>query len=279
MKSIKTAVAVAIGTLFAGAAFAQSDFGIERRDTYLDNRIDRGVETGRITPREATRLESQQERIERLEARARADGRLSGQERARIDNAQDRLSRDVYRESNDRQGANRGRFGNNGGNYGYGRNYGGNYYGGNYGGNYGRNYGGGNYGRNYGGGNYGRNFGNIERRDQFQDNRIERGVASGRLTSQEAARLEGNRTRIERMETRARSDGRLSGQERARIDHAQDRLGRGIYRQSHDNQTTTSPSSVARVNRSDRVAQTRTTTTPRVRTGGTRGTDGRRRTR
>lgn len=103
MKSIKTAVAFAIGTLFAGAAFAQSDFGIERRDAYLDSRIDRGQATGQITGREANRLESQQAQIERMQARARADGNLSGRERARIDNAQDRLSRDIYRQSHDRQ--------------------------------------------------------------------------------------------------------------------------------------------------------------------------------
>lgn len=274
MKTLKTAVAVAIGTLFAGAAFAQSDFGIERRDAYLDNRIDRGVETGRITPREATRLESQQERIERLEARARADGRLTGQERARIDHAQDRLSRDIHRESNDRQGTNGGRFGNNRGYYGgnYGHNNGG-YYGHNNGGYYGHNNGA-TYGHNYGG-----TYGNIERRDLRQDARIDRGIASGQITSQEAARLEGNRARIERMETRARSDGHLSGQERARIDHAQDRLGRSITRQSNDNQTTASVSRVARADRPERVAQqTRSTTTPRVRTGGTR-TDGERRNR
>lgn len=103
MKIIKTAVAIAMGTLFAGAAFAQSDFGIERRDAYLDNRIDRGVATGQITSREASRLESQQSQIERMEARARADGRLSGHERARIDHAQDRLGRDIYRQSHDNQ--------------------------------------------------------------------------------------------------------------------------------------------------------------------------------
>jgi len=103
MKSIKTAVAFTIGTLFAGAAFAQSDFGIERRDAYLDNRIDRGVATGQITRYEENRLESQQQRIERMERQARADGRLSGSERARIDNAQDRLSRDIYRQSHDNQ--------------------------------------------------------------------------------------------------------------------------------------------------------------------------------
>jgi uncharacterized membrane protein YebE (DUF533 family) len=103
MKIIKTAAAIAMGTLFAGAAFAQSDFGIERRDAYLDNRIDRGVATGQITSREANRLESQQSQIERMEARARADGRLSGRERARIDNAQDHLSRDIYRQSHDNQ--------------------------------------------------------------------------------------------------------------------------------------------------------------------------------
>lgn len=108
MKFIKTAVAIAMGTLFAGAAFAQSDFGIERRDAYLDNRIDRGVATGQITGREAHRLEGQQAQIERMEARARADGRLSGRERARIDNAQDRLSRDIYRQSHDRQTSNQG---------------------------------------------------------------------------------------------------------------------------------------------------------------------------
>lgn len=103
MKIIKTAAAIAMGTLFAGAAFAQSDFGIERRDAYLDNRIDRGVATGQITSREANRLESQQSQIERMEARARADGRLSGRERARIDNAQDHLSRDIHRQSHDNQ--------------------------------------------------------------------------------------------------------------------------------------------------------------------------------
>lgn len=108
MKIIKTAVAITMGTLFAGAAFAQSDFGIERRDHYQDSRIDRGVATGRITSREAVRLESQQAQIERMEARARADGRLSGRERARIDHAQDRLGRDIYRQSHDRQTSNPG---------------------------------------------------------------------------------------------------------------------------------------------------------------------------
>lgn len=103
MKIIKTAAAIAMGTLFAGAAFAQSDFGIERRDTNLDSRIHRGVATGQITSREAVRLESQQSQIERMEARARADGRLSGHERARIDHAQDHLSRNIYRQSHDNQ--------------------------------------------------------------------------------------------------------------------------------------------------------------------------------
>lgn len=123
MNIVKTAVAVAMGTLFAGAAFAQSDFGIERRDAYLDSRIDRGVATGRITGREADRLESQQAQIERMEARARADGRLSGHERARIDHAQDRLSRNIYRQSHDRQTTHQGSH-NPGRHYGWDRGHG-----------------------------------------------------------------------------------------------------------------------------------------------------------
>jgi hypothetical protein len=103
MKIIKSAIAVAVGTLFAGAALAQSNYSIEQRDRSEQARIDRGVQSGQITAREAARLQGERAQIERLESRARADGNLSRNERARIDGAQDRLSRDIYRESHDRQ--------------------------------------------------------------------------------------------------------------------------------------------------------------------------------
>jgi len=106
MTKFKTAIAIAVGTLFAGAAFAQSNYSIEQRDRIEQARIERGIESGRLTPREAARLQSERAQVERLERRARADGVLTQGERARIDHAQDRLSRDISREAHDRQVAN-----------------------------------------------------------------------------------------------------------------------------------------------------------------------------
>lgn len=106
MNKLKTVVAIAVGSLFAGAAFAQSNYSIEQRDRIEQARIDRGVESGQITSREADRLQGQRAQIERMESRARSDGTLTRNERARIDGAQDRLSRDIRRESNDRQTSN-----------------------------------------------------------------------------------------------------------------------------------------------------------------------------
>ena len=106
MTKFKTAIAIAVGTLFAGAAFAQSNYSIEQRDRIQQERIERGIESGQLTPREAARLERERARVERLERRARADGVLTQRERDRITRAQDRLGRDIYRESHDRQVAN-----------------------------------------------------------------------------------------------------------------------------------------------------------------------------
>ena len=103
MTKLRTVIAIAVGTLFAGAAFAQSNRDIEQRDRAEQARIDRGIQSGQITSREAARLNGERAQIERMESRARADGHLSGGERARIDRAQDRLGRDIYRESHDRQ--------------------------------------------------------------------------------------------------------------------------------------------------------------------------------
>ena len=103
MTKIKTAIAIAVGTLFAGAAFAQSNYSIEQRDLNEQARIDRGIDSGQLTSREASRLQGERAQVERIERRARADGVLTQYERARIDRAQDRLGRDIFRESHDRQ--------------------------------------------------------------------------------------------------------------------------------------------------------------------------------
>lgn len=67
-----------------------------------------------------------------------------------------------------------------------------------------------------------------------QQTRIEQGLKSGELSTREAARLEHEQARVNRMQAGALRDGQLSGAERKRIDRAQDHASRDIYRQKHD---------------------------------------------
>jgi hypothetical protein len=71
-------------------------------------------------------------------------------------------------------------------------------------------------------------------RDINQQQRIEDGLTSGRLTTGEAARLERGESRIDRMESNARKDGTLSPGEKARIARAQHDESRRINRLSNN---------------------------------------------
>ena len=73
-------------------------------------------------------------------------------------------------------------------------------------------------------------------RNVNQQERIEQGLQSGQLTTREAAKLEGEESRIDKMESRALKDGKLSPDERARIDRAQNQVSRDIYGEKHDAQ-------------------------------------------
>ena len=107
MNLTKTATALVLGTIFSTAVLAQGGpgygGGLERRDAINNERIEHGIRSGQITPREAARLRDKQARIERMEARARADGVVTERERARIEVAQNDLSRSIWREKHDAQ--------------------------------------------------------------------------------------------------------------------------------------------------------------------------------
>jgi len=71
-------------------------------------------------------------------------------------------------------------------------------------------------------------------RDVNQQQRIDQGLKSGQLSTQEAARLERGEARVDRMEQKALSDGKLSPAEKARIERAQDAESRAIYDAKHN---------------------------------------------
>ena len=76
---------------------------INQREWQQQRRIWRGFRTGDLTPREFRQLERQQGLIQRSEARARRDGDFTARERFRIQRQQNRASRNIFRQSHDRQ--------------------------------------------------------------------------------------------------------------------------------------------------------------------------------
>ncbi len=76
----------------------------------------------------------------------------------------------------------------------------------------------------------------IDRRQDYQQNRIEQGVRSGQITRSEEYRLERGERAIDRAQARAMADGHVSPAERQRLDRMVDRENRQIYQQSHDRQ-------------------------------------------
>src|SRR5207253_3620908 len=104
MKFAHTAIAAALGLAFCGAAFAQA--GTVQRDVNQQQRIEQGLQSGQLTTREASRLEREEARVERDQARAMQDGKLTPAEKARLAREQNRVSRDIYREKHDAQTGN-----------------------------------------------------------------------------------------------------------------------------------------------------------------------------
>lgn len=104
---MKTMV-LAVGVLMlgmSGMVFAEAETPvIDQRQANQEKRIDQGVASGQLNEREANRLNKQQEHINKIEDKAKADGVVTKGERARIDHAQDRASRHIAREKHDRQG-------------------------------------------------------------------------------------------------------------------------------------------------------------------------------
>ena len=96
-------VAAAVAALFSGAALAQQ--GTVQRDVNQQNRIEQGLQSGSLSSGEASRLEREQSRIDKDQARALRDGNLSPAEKARLAREQNKASRDINRlENNARRG-------------------------------------------------------------------------------------------------------------------------------------------------------------------------------
>lgn len=101
MKTIKTLAVLSLALPML--AFATDTPRVDQRQMNQERRIDQGIESGRLTEREANRLEHGQQHVDNVENRAKADGVVTRGERARMHQAQEVQSRHIYRQKHDRQ--------------------------------------------------------------------------------------------------------------------------------------------------------------------------------
>lgn len=108
MKAIKTLPALLI-SLFAASAFAQSAPAVANEtqgDVKQQERIEQGLQSGQLTTREAAKLEKEESKVDKAEARALKDGTLTNAERQRINRMQNKVSRDISADKHNGQTAN-----------------------------------------------------------------------------------------------------------------------------------------------------------------------------
>lgn len=74
----------------------------------------------------------------------------------------------------------------------------------------------------------------IERREAHLDKRIDQGVAKGKLTSEQAAGLEGKLEQIKQDEAKAlQNDGRIGRKEASQLNHEANQLSHEIHQAKH----------------------------------------------
>jgi len=94
---MKRTVLVAAGALLVASASPGLAQTVMKREKKQEHRIQRGMQSGKITPKEANRLENQQETIEKEREQAWEDGKMTHRERQDIRHDQRRLSQDIHR--------------------------------------------------------------------------------------------------------------------------------------------------------------------------------------
>jgi preprotein translocase subunit SecG len=85
-EKMKRLVSILVLVMFVFAlglsALAQKTPSVDNRERRQQKRIHRGVKSGSLTKREAARLEKQQIKTHKMEAKAKSDGKVTVRERA-----------------------------------------------------------------------------------------------------------------------------------------------------------------------------------------------------
>ena len=107
-RHLKTVMGAGVATLLMATALyagPTSDPVIQQREQNQEKRIDQGVKSGELTPREAGKLDRQQTRIKQDETRMKSDGKLTNKERRKLTAEQNRASRDIHKKKHNEKKA------------------------------------------------------------------------------------------------------------------------------------------------------------------------------
>jgi hypothetical protein len=97
-------LAATLAAAFALPAWAQTQTpGVDQRQANQDARIQQGVQSGQLTPKETAKLQKGQAKVQKKEDKAKADGVVTPKERKKLAKAQDKQSKKIYREKHDKQ--------------------------------------------------------------------------------------------------------------------------------------------------------------------------------
>ena len=85
----------AITFAFAASSYADTP-KIDNREAKQEQRIDQGIRSGALTPKEEAKLDAGQARVQRMEEQAKADGHVTKHERKRINHEQNVQSKKIH---------------------------------------------------------------------------------------------------------------------------------------------------------------------------------------
>ena len=91
----RTLIAAALGLACAGVFAQTTAASTTQRDVNQQTRIENGLKDGSLNTKEAAKLEKEESRVDKLQAKDLKDGKLSNAERAQLNAAQNKVSRDI----------------------------------------------------------------------------------------------------------------------------------------------------------------------------------------
>jgi hypothetical protein len=99
-----TILAATLAAIAAGPAAAQTNTPrVDQRQANQETRIEKGVQSGQLTSKEAAKLEKGQAKVQKAEDKAKADGVVTPKEKAKLAKKQNQQSRKIYKEKHDKQ--------------------------------------------------------------------------------------------------------------------------------------------------------------------------------